>query len=223
MPEFAGRAEAEAAIARVLGRIGGEIAREVTEALGDPPDITKLTPELWSDIEQRYVGALRPELERTFLAALQQMADESGFSIDWTVANQMAADWARSYTFDLVTGINERTRALLRDAVSDFFESGLTIDDLKDKIAGAFGPVRAEMIAVTETTRAVSQGEKALVDELARAGAVMVAVWNTSMDDRVCPICGPREQTRQGDGWTELPPAHVGCRCWTSYEPVDDA
>lgn len=204
----------------MLGRLGGDIQREVLDALGDPPDISKLTPEFWRGLEQRYQGALLPQLEKVFIDALEQLSSETGFAIDWSVANQRAADWARGYTFNLVKDINTRSERLLQEAVSDFFERGLNMDDLVDKISRVYGPVRGEQIAVTEVTRAVSQGEKTLVDDLQRQGGRMVAVWNTSNDDRVCPICTPRNQKQQGDGWTELPPAHVKCRCWTSYEPI---
>lgn len=38
--------------------------------------------------------------------------------------------------------------------------------------------------------------------------------WHTQEDERVCPICGPRDlvEYRQGEG--PQPPAHQNCRCW---------
>lgn len=220
MADFSGRSEAEQRLAKRLGKLGGDVQADILSLLGDPPDITRLTAEVWQDIETRYVGAVRPALEQIFLDALEEASDEIGFSVDWDTANAAASDWSRAYTYDLVKAINDTSRTMLQQAVSDFFDEGQTIDMLADKLAGIFGPVRAEMIAVTEVTRAVSQGEQLLVRELEKQGATMVAIWNTANDERVCPICVPRDQMKQGDGWTELPPAHVRCRCWTRYEPA---
>jgi hypothetical protein len=77
-------------------------------------------------------------------------------------------------------------------------------------------PIRAEMIAVTEVTRAASQGEQAIARELARAGIVMTPIWNTNQDDIVCPLCGPKNGKEIEDG--QFPPRHPRCRCWVSYE-----
>jgi hypothetical protein len=45
----------------------------------------------------------------------------------------------------------------------------------------------------------------------------MVAVWH-SVNDGVCVLCSDRDGKREGE-WVGLPPLHVGCRCFLSYEP----
>jgi len=77
-------------------------------------------------------------------------------------------------------------------------------------------PIRAEMIAVTEVTRAASEGEQAVARELARQGIIMTPFWNTNRDELVCPICEPRNNQEITDGM--FPPAHPRCRCWVNYE-----
>ncbi len=80
-----------------------------------------------------------------------------------------------------------------------------------------FSPVRAERIAVTETTRAVVEGERAYVAELEReTGQRMIPIWMTANDERVCPICAPRNEKPIKDG--VYPPGHVGCRCGVGWE-----
>jgi hypothetical protein len=76
------------------------------------------------------------------------------------------------------------------------------------------------MIAVTEVTRASVEGERAQVRELAAQGVVLVATWQTANDELVCPVCGPRNGRREGDGWDSPPPAHPRCRCWLNHEVV---
>jgi hypothetical protein len=44
----------------------------------------------------------------------------------------------------------------------------------------------------------------------------MVPIWQTSNDERVCPICGPKHGKEITDG--KFPPAHPRCRCWVTYE-----
>lgn len=147
---------------------------------------------------------------------------------DWALVNEAASAWASQYSYDLVQGITAHTREALQHAVSGFFEEALSRDELVGRISGLFGPVRAEMIAVTEVTRAASEGQQGLVTEVAGQGIEMVAAWSTRNDELVCPICGPLHG-RDADGYEAgrvpywihpvsgerygKPPAHPRCRC----------
>lgn len=50
--------------------------------------------------------------------------------------------------------------------------------------------------------------------------ATGIWIWNTSEDDKVCPICRPLNQ-KPSEEWAEEfpegPPAHPNCRCWLEY------
>jgi SPP1 gp7 family putative phage head morphogenesis protein len=91
--------------------------------------------------------------------------------------------------------------------------------DLRGRLGRIYSPVRAEMIAVTEVTRAAAEGERATVREIEKEGIRMVEVWQTNNDSLVCPICGPRHGKKVGDGWSKNdgPPAHPRCRCWLTH------
>lgn len=159
-------------------------------------------------------------------------------AINWSTPNVNAANWARQYTFDLVRGLEDTTIAQvklniasLQKDVSDFFGKPTTLGELRgqigryipdwtDRLGHVWStPVRAEMIAVTETTRASVQGQlnsvKFLKDDY---GIDMVSVWQTANDEKVCEICGPNNGKREGEGWTDPPPAHPNCRCGISSE-----
>jgi hypothetical protein len=141
--------------------------------------------------------------------------------VDYTLTNQQAAEQAREYVFDLVRGINDTTRDALRDAVSSFVQTpGMTIGDLADAIAPHFGEMRAERIAITETTRAYAEGEIMAGEQLRQEwpDVKVIKIWMTNMDDLVCPICAPLDgmevELGQDFDGIDQPPAHPGCRCF---------
>ena len=218
MADLRNRAEWEKRLVDALDKLGDAQRKKLLATLGNPPDPNRLTPEIWQIISAEMQMELRPLLERIYLDAAEQMLRSMpGVGVDWALINRRAAEWARQYTFDLVRGINGNTRAALQEKISAFYTERLTMDKLRELIEPLYGPVRAEMIAATETTRAAVNGELGVVTELRNVGIEMVSVWNTSNDDIVCPLCGPRNQKRQGDGWNDPPPAHPRCRCWLNH------
>lgn len=222
MADLPNRTQAESRFARALAREMAIQRDKVIAKLGKSPMPDKLTPDLFDDMRAALLQVIQPLLEQVFVAQAQSLTTEppqtarkqGGIGIDFNVINQRAAEWARRYGFDLVTGITDTTQRALGEQVAAYIESGATLEDLQANIARLFGPIRAAQIAVTEITRAASEGEQAFGRELEALGLTVTYVWETSDDERVCPICDPRDGKRRGDGWTDFPPAHVNCRCW---------
>lgn len=206
----------ERKLARVLGRLLAAQMGRLLELLGDPPNMSNLPINFWGDAGKEMAGVLRPFLESLYVESAKQMMDNVGIGVDWALVNENAAEWASRYSFELVTGINNTSRNTLQRAVNRYFADGQTIGELTSRLSRSFGPVRAEMIAVTEVTRAATEGEREFVAELVSDGVKMIPIWQTSNDDRVCPICGPRHNKPIEDG--QYPPAHVRCRCWVNHE-----
>lgn len=163
---------------------------------------------------------LRAKLERMLLNAtdLGVLGAESalGVGIDWTLANLAARDWASTYSYELVRGINETSRRVLQRAVSRWTESGEPLSVLQKDLVPYFGRRRASMISSTEVTRAYSQANV----ETFKQNGVLRHRWNTANDEIVCPICRPLngQIVTIGSAFTggiTQPPAHVNCRCWT--------
>lgn len=175
----------------------------------------------WIGLSDEEKSAIGPVLGSVFREQASSLAESIAIGFDWSIVNEQASQWARQYTFELVTNIDQTARRDLQSAISQFFEQQMTRGDLEDLIAsgrGAFSPNRASLIARTEVTRAGSRGEAQMVEELKREYDIeMIAVWETRNDELVCPICGPRHGKEQGDGWTEPPPAHPNCRCGLSH------
>lgn len=184
-----------ARIAAVLQAGSDTIAAAV--ARGESPSLDQLSAALAAIL----VEALTAQYSAT---AMRYGAD---------VATQGAA-WAAQYTPDVIAGVNDTTMTLVQQVITEARATpGMTLADIAARLAPAFGPARADVIATTELTRAAAQATRASQEYLRGNGVDMVMVWRTNHDERVCPICNPRDGLTQGDGWENPPPAHPRCRC----------
>jgi hypothetical protein len=181
----------------------------------------------WDTIMAELRGAITPAIASS--ATGQAMAFANGLNIPLDIArvNVAAWAWANQYSFELVKNITDTSRQLVAQVVAQFIETpGMTIGDIASALEVPFGAVRAQAIAVTETTRAYTQANKITQDMLREMGVNTVRVWQTSKDDKTCEdICVPLdglEESEWGD-YPDGPPAHVNCRCWTTSKVVRDA
>lgn len=215
MADLADRAAREAALARRLGKAMSEARKLLLQAVEDGV----VDENEWRAIAGAFQSALQMELEGTALAAGMAAAESLGVGVDSAALHARAIEWARSYSYDLVTKLSDTNRALLQETISDYFASRLTLADVEARIVQAFGPVRAEMIAVTEVTRASAEGRLAYARELETMGLKPVTIWQTANDEiaAACPICGPRNN-RPINETGGPPPGHPNCRCTTTIE-----
>ncbi len=145
-------------------------------------------------------------------------ASTARVDFDVAVINQQALDFAATYTYNLVSGITDTTRKMLQQVISTFVSTpGMTEKELEALIEPAFGPVRAKMIAVTETTRAYSAAVNRYRQMLEELGLKMTRYWHTRSDEEhVCDICRPLNNKPEQE-WAAMfpegPPAHINCRC----------
>lgn len=134
--------------------------------------------------------------------------------VDWRLAHEMAMAWANSYSYELVSYITSNSRQFIADAMVGWVRDGGPMGDLVDRLAVRFGRARAEMIAVTESTRAYAEGSRL---EFRSAGIRKVAIL-TNRDDLVCEICWPHDgeivDIDSGIPGLGFPPLHVRCRCY---------
>lgn len=182
----------------------------------------------WSDEDERLGASLLPAIrevaaERAAVAAVRSGLPANVFSL----INQDVLDWVDDYytnadgdenAFGSLPSLNltARTRFALYFSEWQTGELGGRPDGLPQLINAltpVFGPVRAESIAVTETTRIFVQSQR-LVE--ARNPRTVAFRWLTAADERVCPICGPRHgqvrRKEQGYEGADIP-AHTRCRC----------
>ncbi len=213
------RATLEAELARKLGRFNREQYKALLPALGNPPRLENLPVGYFDRMSEALQGVLQPVMEQIYTqqaAALMGISSVKALAIAWELVNERAAQWARQYAGVLVKSITDNTRSAIRQQVEGFYRDQRSLDDLTASLSRLFSPIRAELIAVTEVTRAGVQGELGFAEELRKMGLKTTFVWQTANDEIAdnCPICGPRHEKKQGDGWNDPPPAHPRCRCW---------
>lgn len=236
MADIPNRNGIEAEIARAIAKLNGAEMNRLLAQLGNPPDAGNIPDAFWRDYGESLRAILEPLLKKLYVGQANRLGIDIGRDrVDWALVNESAATWAKDYTFDLVKGVvdtmtgsvNENLQALLQEAIAGGFTDSLTNAQIAERLTPAFGVARAEMIAVTETTRAAAAGETAIADQLAENGVTMVATWNTSEDELVCLTCEPLDGVPEnaGGGWTspttgetiDMPPAHPYCRCFLTH------
>jgi HK97 family phage portal protein len=169
---------------------------------------------------------------------LRGMTKQADLTIDWTVMNETAREWARQFAGTLITGINETTEEIIRAKVAEWIEAGGSLEQLADYIEGTLPDLdipegwspgkldwatsrsRARLIAQTETTRAFTEGNFARWQQV----GVEQVEWRTQRDSDVCKeICRllhgvigtiAAGWVHPGTGITYRMPAHPGCRCF---------
>lgn len=181
-----------------------------------------LNDVFWTNEKELLFNILFPLISDAALTgaenAMTDLVETVGVGLDWALVNEIARDWARRYTFDLVGGITDTLRKFLQKELDEWIQSGQPLDELIKQIEPMFGKNRAEMISVTEITRAFYNGN---VASWKASGVVNGKIWRTAEDELVCPICEPLANTETTldnsfEGGLDGPPAHVRCRCWAS-------
>jgi hypothetical protein len=216
MADIPDRDELEKQLARKLGGLQRRQMGKLLELMGDPPDLNNVPHTFWDDIGMELGQVVLPFEERVYLEAAQRLMSESPVGVDWSLVNEAASNWSRNSGSQLIKDISATSRRATQEAVANYYEQAWTMGDLRKKLSNIYSPVRAEMIAVTEVTRAAAEGEKGMVGELRKQGINMTPIWQTNNDELVCPICGPKHDKEIKDG--EYPPAHPRCRCWVNHE-----
>lgn len=225
------KARFEARYQAIVARHFARQARRLRDwlTLNPPQKASKASLPLSLDEALEYDDDFTAELLRLYQEVTRDGVALAGatatFDIDYTLVNTAAARWAREYVGGLVKGIDDTTRAAVREAVAGFIETpGATLGDVMQALP--FDAGRAERVAVTEITRAYGQTQLLEAEEMAREnpGVQVTLIWFANNDDVQCEICGKLngKEVNQGEPFTGegedaiyAPPAHPRCRCWT--------
>ncbi len=211
------RDELERKLARIVGRDLRVELQKLMDYLGDPPRLENVPNSYWQNGWRDIQKDVEPVLLDIYLAQAEGLMNETAIGVDWDMINGTASNWARQHTEQVLQDLFNKRYNHLNEVIPRFYSESWTLGQLQSDLERWYSPVRAEMIAITETTRASVEGERALVEELEKiTGKKMVPIWQTQNDERVCPICGPRHKKEITDGM--YPPAHPRCRCFATYE-----
>lgn len=163
---------------------------------------------LWQAVVTIFVDAVTEAIQ----GAIALLPANLAVLVDYDLVNKAALDYARKYRYELIKGINDTTRKQVQELMSDWILSGDPLPVLEAKLGPIFGRIRAQMIASTEITRIFADANTAAWKA---TGFVSQNRWMTSKDDKVCPICKPRDgQVYALDDTSHRPPGHIRCRCW---------
>lgn len=161
----------------------------------------------------------------------------------WATVHSYAVDWlwgggtshfGNGYASTLIAGILDHSQDIVRHEIVAWTVAGEPMPALTTRLESvALSRTRAELIAVTETTRAYAEGSRLAWEH---GGIIRRMRWQTANDDLVCPICmplngmvAPVDGSGKFEGYddngislssADMPPAHARCRCWLS--PVVD-
>lgn len=216
------------AFAGALGAQEGRLLDLLRTTHGMPT--TAQLDAFWRRENDALWRAVQPTLEtvaqeRAIVAALGGTADDAM----WNAINDSVIGWVNDYytNADLeVVGsipnliVRERTefaRAFLDWQRGELETAGYAdgLPQLIRALEPTFGRVRAERIAVTETTRIFYESTWQAAN--ANPNVTMLR-WYTAADERVCPVCGPLhlavipKSQRTWAGGVSIP-AHPNCRC----------
>lgn len=130
--------------------------------------------------------------------------------------------WADAYTFGMVKGIDETSRNVIEEALQKALTlPGYTREQLVAELAPIFGAYRAELIAVTEMTRAYAEGQRLGAAELKAVGIKAIPIWhlNESGAPRDPHECDFRDELPESE-WSngDFPPLHPLCVCTITYD-----
>ncbi|WP_425005781.1 phage minor head protein [Mycolicibacterium sp. S3B2] len=138
---------------------------------------------------------------------------EYGINLGVTSLTDWIMTAAREHTADLVTQVTDTNRKLIQEAIKKGIALGENQSAMEARIGKVINnPVRAELIARTESVNAYQSG---LLNFGIESGA-KEKVWEALAG--ACPVCAPLdgetvEITEQFSNGTDRPPAHPRCRC----------
>lgn len=143
---------------------------------------------------------------------------------DMWVQNPAVQDFIKGYSYKFAAKVNNTTREALRGAVSEGLAKGENIGELTKRITEIFdNPDRAEMIARTESSRALQAGT---IEQWRQSGVVAEKVWNAAPD--CCEACAEMDGKTVGldenfaDIGAEIPNGADGV-LKVDYEPAFSA
>lgn len=182
-----------------------------------------LDEQFWDEESKKMFDVMFPIIEKSAITAAinasESLGETVGIGVSFELVNEAAVNYARGHTLELVKGINKKTKSVIQKKLGDHMAAGDPLSAFvrdfinAEDIGGMVGKVRAEMIAITEVTKAFQEGN---IISWAASGEVDGFKFRTAADDIVCPICAPLEGLEFNLAEIESsPPVHPRCRCWS--------
>ncbi|MDP9326507.1 MAG: phage head morphogenesis protein [Candidatus Dormibacteraeota bacterium] len=236
------------AFLKALATIKHEFPDPLTQEAGRRRRLRESVSSSWQPVfdsatdasEQLFVEALDEASAAAMATGGMQAIATLGVGGSFDLASPAAQRYLENHAAELVSGIDEVTRAKVARIITDGINEGLSYE----KIAGLLRDLydgfseyepqahirdRAELISTYETASAYEAGAAASVQDIIDQGIDIEKSWLTVGDDAVDEDC----QGNEDQGWVafdetfdsgdDTPPAHPGCRCTTLYQRAPGA
>lgn len=171
----------------------------------------------WEDEKIILRILLSEALKEAIVAGGKSTEEETKIDIGWGVNYNPAITFLEKYTIKLSGQITDTTVSRIKKSLSSSIEQGLNIKEASKKISDIIDdPVRAKMIAQTESVRAYSEGRLAVAEEI----GAEYKQWSATLER--CELCGHLDGqiVKIKDSFSDLngkevlaPPRHPRCRC----------
>lgn len=216
----------------------GPASEALREAAMPPQDWEwdLLFRQLPEEIRALFEGPLAAAAAASLLAGGQGAMRDLGFegTLRFDLKNPRAVDYLRNYAADLVTRVDDTTKAELRSLVTGGVEQGHSYGKIAQAIWDRYAEMgspkpqahvrdRATLIALTETGNGYEASGQMVAEDLMAGGLPMEKFWQTLGDERVSDGCRANEAA----GWIPaeqvFPSGHArplrfpGCRCTALY------
>ena len=180
-----------------------------------------MLPQFWKDEEDELWAVIAALYIATFMSGvesgIEELPDELRPLVNVESFNNLAMNYARQYKYTLINRINDTTRTGAQRTIFEWMQDNTDKLTLAALLLIIFSDARARTIARTEVTRIFALGNSAAW----QAAGIKRVRWMTQRDERVCPVCGPRDGIVIGiNDLSNFPPVHQNCRCWII--PIDE-
>ena len=211
MPQLANRDSHEATLAAAIAGIHEKAIQGIQGKLKNPPSEHDVDEAFWLALIASYRDASKPLLEAIYLDAVAGLGDELDSPID---LSKDAASWAANYADELARNLVGNRKQSFVKAVQKATESGWTIEQLIEYLMPSFSVVNAGSVAITETTNAISTGERAYASKYkVLFGLTLVAIVRNDFDP--CDLC--KDKQGKNPYLVGFPPYHPNCRDYVEY------
>lgn len=196
----------------VLAQHGDRIQRAIVER----------RPVAYDALGQDLRRVVRPALLELLFLSVAQYEDELGVSVDVERLVPDGSDRVFQIVDILIDGLLSMTRLVVQEVIRRHgMIPDMTDAEVSTLTERVFGQRRAEVVAITETTRVYSHAAGLVQDILRSDGIALERVWKTANDEMVCRVCGPLNDAPEvvwGAQFHWGPPAHPNCRCRLALE-----
>ena len=175
----------------------------------------------WQAEQEALLADLKPALEAALNSAMFVMLQEYAqvaAGISWETYNAAAADYAKKYSYDLVSQINGSTKQQMGEVIGEWIERGAEFPDLVERVwklipGNPYPNIRdrAQLIAATETTRVFADTQAATL----KAMGLKTLHWRTAEDEVVCFPAWTMVETETGP--MPIQDIQPGVMVWTRH------